>query len=146
MKILYKIKSDGSYQTIKQLLKEMFEMSDRLILKLKTNKRIYLNNQLTHVNCNLNCNDLLEIDMDFEEDTSNIMSTNIPLDIIYEDPYYLVVNKPANMATHPSTLHYENTLSNGVKYYFETINLKRKIRPVNRLDKDTSRFDCFCKK
>ena len=33
----------------------------------------------------------------------------------------------------------------GIKYYFETINLKRKIRPVNRLDKDTSGIVIFAK-
>ena len=42
-------------------------------------------------------------------------------------------------------MHYENSLSNGVKYYFNSINLKRKIRPVNRLDKNTSGIVIFAK-
>lgn len=60
------------------------------------------------------------------------------LDILYEDEYYLVINKPPHLPIHPSMLHYENSLSNGVKYYFDSIGLKKKIRPVIRLDKDTS--------
>lgn len=67
------------------------------------------------------------------------------LDIIYEDDAYLVVNKPANIAIHPSCLHYDNSLSNGVKFYFDSIGLKKKIRPVNRLDKDTSGVVIFAK-
>ena len=50
------------------------------------------------------------------------------------------------MAIHPSCLHYDNSLSNAVKFYFDSIGLKVKLRPVNRLDKDTSRISCFCKK
>ena len=67
------------------------------------------------------------------------------LDIIYEDEYYLVINKPAGLAVHPSILHYNNSLSNGVKYYFEQNDIKKKIRPINRLDKDTSGIVIFAK-
>lgn len=67
------------------------------------------------------------------------------LDIIYEDKYMLIVNKPANIAVHPSIRHFENSLSNGVKYYFDSCNLHRKIRIVNRLDIDTSGIVIFAK-
>jgi len=49
------------------------------------------------------------------------------------------------MAIHPSCLHYNNSLSNAVKFYFDSIGLKVKIRPVNRLDKDTSGLVVFAK-
>ena len=49
------------------------------------------------------------------------------------------------MPVHPSMEHYTDSLSNGVKYYFDEINLKRKIRPVNRLDKNTSGIVIFAK-
>ena len=70
----------------------------------------------------------------------------MPLNIIYEDDAMLIVNKSAGIPVHPSMLHYKNSLSNGVKYYFDSIGLNKKIRPVNRLDKDTSRNCYFCKK
>jgi len=60
------------------------------------------------------------------------------LEILYEDNGILIVNKPPFMPVHPSMDHYEDSLSNGVKFYFNKIGLKRKIRPVNRLDKNTS--------
>lgn len=49
------------------------------------------------------------------------------------------------IAIHPSCLHYNNSLSNAVKFYFDSINLKVKLRPVNRLDKDTSGLVIFAK-
>ena len=67
------------------------------------------------------------------------------LDVVFEDDALLIINKPANTPIHPSMEHFEDSLSNGVKYYFDTIGLKKKIRPVNRLDKDTSGLVVFAK-
>lgn len=67
------------------------------------------------------------------------------LNIIYEDEYYIVINKPSGIAIHPSILHYTDSLANGVKFYFEQKNIKKKIRPINRLDKDTSGIVIFAK-
>lgn len=137
--------ANNKYFNIKQVLKEEFNMSDRLILKLKTNKKIYLNGENTYINHPININDIISVSIDFIEDNSNILPTKMDLDIIYEDDSMLIVNKGANLPIHPSMLHYDNSLANGVKYYFEQIGLKKKIRPVNRLDKDTSGIVIFAK-
>ena len=60
------------------------------------------------------------------------------LDIVYEDEDVLVINKPSNMPTHPSMGNYENSLANGVMYYYKSKGEERVFRAVNRLDKDTS--------
>lgn len=67
------------------------------------------------------------------------------LDIVFEDDCFLILNKPAGIAVHPSILHYQDSLSNGVKFYFESKGIKRKIRPVNRLDLNTSGLIIFAK-
>ena len=67
------------------------------------------------------------------------------LNILYEDDSLLILNKPSNIPVHPSILHFSTSLSNGVKYYFNSINLHRKIRPINRLDKNTSGIVIFAK-
>ena len=92
----------------------------------------------------LRSGDKISFLIDFEEDNSNIVPTKMDLQIIYEDDAFIVMNKPSNIPVHPSMLHYENSLSNGVRYYYDTIGLKKKIRPVNRLDKNTSRNCYFC--
>ena len=89
--------------------------------------------------------DTVSVLIDFEEDNSNIVASNIPLNIIYEDDYLLVINKSANIAVHPSILHFDNSLSNGVKFYFDKLGLKKKIRIVNRLDRNTSGIIVFAK-
>ena len=143
--ILKYIKNDSKYNTIRDVIKNEFQISSRLLTLLRKDKRIVLNNNPTYVDKTINLNDIVIIDLDFIEDNANIVATKINLDIIYEDECYLVIDKPAGIAIHPSCMHYDTSLANGVKYYFDSINLKRKIRPVNRLDKDTSGLVVFAK-
>ena len=145
MKLKYIINKLSKYENVKQVLKEEFLMSDRLIIKLKNSKQIYLNSLPTFVNQKIKENDIIMVDLDFEETCDNIVPTKMNLEILYEDEGLLVVNKPPFTPVHPSMDHYEDSLSNGIKYYFDSIGLKRKIRPVNRLDRNTSGIVIFAK-
>lgn len=133
------------YKTVRQVLKIEFNMSNRLISKLKLNKSILLNNKETYLDRLLSVGDIVLCNLDFEEFFDNVVPCKMNLDIIYEDDALLVINKKPNIAVHPSILHYDNSLANGVKYYFNSIGLNKKIRPVNRLDKDTSGLVIFAK-
>lgn len=137
--------NSSKYSNVKEVLKAEFSMSDRLLLKLKKLDKIYLNGNVTSVNHPVLENNLIECYLDYEEDNSNIVPTEMPLNIIYEDEAYIVVNKPAGIPIHPSMDHYTDSLSNGIAFYFNQIGLKKKIRPVNRLDKDTSGIVIFAK-
>lgn len=144
MKLLYKVKAN-EYFNIKEVLKAHFQISDRLLTKLKKEKQIYLNNFPAYVTTRLKPEDIVEVNIDFDETSDNIVPTKIKLDIIFEDDALLIINKPAGIPVHPSQNHYTNSLSNAVKYYFDEIHLLKKIRPVNRLDKDTSGIVIFAK-
>lgn len=138
MNLSYQIDKDEHYDNVLHVLKEQFFLSDRLITKLKKANKIYLNSLPTYTKKSVTVGDTVSVLIDFDEDNSNIVASNIPLNIIYEDDYLLVLNKPANIAIHPSILHFYNSLSNGVKFYFDKLGLKKKIRIVNRLDRNTS--------
>lgn len=145
MRLDYIIKSNDAYSTVKEVLKAYFRVSDRLLLKLKKSNKILLNDTITNVNSVVHVNDKVSFILDFVEDNSNIVGTKMKLNIIYEDDSYIVLNKPAGIPVHPSMDHFTDSLSNGLKYYFETIGLKRKLRPINRLDKNTSGLVIFAK-
>ena len=145
MILKYVVDENNKYKTIREVLKNEFKISSRLLTKLRTNKKVFLNSLSTYFDKEINFNDIVEVHLDYDEDNSNIVSNNIPLNIIYEDESFIVINKPAGIAIHPSCLHYDTSLSNGVKYYFDKIGLNKKIRPVNRLDKDTSGLVIFAK-
>lgn len=144
MKLTY-IKNDDKYRTIRQVLKKKFNISNRLLIKLKKENKIFLNDKNIYLDYILNYNDKVEVFIDFKEDSSNIKPVKMKLNIVYEDEYFIVLNKPYNVPIHPSILHYEDTLSNGLKYYFNENKIDKKIRPVNRLDRNTSGLVIFAK-
>lgn len=143
--ILKYIVKKNKYQSINQILKQKFKISARLQHKLITSKQIFLNGNQADSRIAPQINDAITVNLDFNEESENIIPTPIPLNIIYEDEALLILDKPAGIAVHPSISHYTDSLANGVKYYFDTIGLKRKIRPVNRLDLNTSGLIVFAK-
>lgn len=145
MKLVYQVPEKTTYQTVKEVLKIEFSMSDRLLLKLKKSQKISLNGELIYVHHSIQQGDVIQCDLEYDEDNSNIVPTPLPLSILYEDDGYLVIDKPAGIPVHPSCDHYTDSLSNRVRHYFDKIGLKKKIRPVNRLDKDTSGSVIFAK-
>lgn len=136
---------DNKYENINQILKQEFHISTRLQQKLIKHCRVLQNGISVDTRNRVNINDVISLSLDFEEESENIIPTPMKLDIIFEDDCLLILNKPAGIAVHPSILHYTDSLSNGVKFYFENIGLKRKIRPVNRLDLNTSGIIIFAK-
>ena len=72
------------------------------------------------------------------ESGENIIRTEMDLDILYEDEDILVINKPAGMPVHPSMGNYENTLANGIAWYFSQKGEDFVYRCINRLDRDTT--------
>ena len=74
------------------------------------------------------------------EDSPNVIETEIPLSIVYEDEDILVIDKPAGLPIHPSMGHYEYTLGNALCWYtHHMLGYDHYVnRIVNRLDKNTS--------
>lgn len=145
MKLNYPVKNEDKNKTINEILSNKLNISNRLKNKLIKAEKIYLNNTQTDSRKTIQPNDIITIDLSEEEDNSNIVATKMSLNIIYEDKWILIINKPQNIATHPSSLHYADSISNGIKYYYNQIGLKKKIRPVNRLDFNTSGIVIFAK-
>ena len=137
--------NNNKYYTVRQVLKQEFKISNRLLLKLKKEKMIFLNNENTFLDREINYNDIISVIIDFNENNDNIVARKMDLNILFEDDYILILNKSAGMPVHPSMEHFEDSLSNGVKYYFNEMGLHRKIRPVNRIDRNTSGIVIFAK-
>lgn len=126
MELTYLVKKDNIYKNINEILSLEFKLSARLASKLIRNKKIYKNNFIVDTRDPIAFGDTIIINLDLFEDNSNIIPLKMNLDILYEDEWFLVVNKPAGIAIHPSVTHYNNSLSNGIKYYFDLINLHKK--------------------
>lgn len=145
MELNYIIKQTDDYMNVNDVLINEFQLSSRLLLKLIKNQKVFLNNKIVDTRSAVKPFDFICVDLNMEEDNSNIAPRQMDLDIVYEDDWLLILNKPSGIAIHPSILHYDDSLSNGVRFYFDSIGLKKKIRPVNRLDFNTSGLVIFAK-
>lgn len=145
MNLSYTVQQKDANKTINDILINELGLSNRLRIKLIKSKKILCNNQLVNTLAPVKAGEIIYVDLSVNEDNSNIVSTNMNLNILYEDEWFLVINKPAGIAIHPSNSHYADSLSNGVKAYFDKIGLHKKIRPVNRLDLNTSGIVIFAK-
>lgn len=134
----YIIKSNDNYKTIRDVLLNEFHFSHRFLSKMKLNNRILLNGLPMYVDKIVQEEDTISVDIDLDEKADNVVPTPMELDILYEDDCFLIINKLAGIAIHPSANHYSTSLSNGVMYYYIQNNISKKIHLVNRLDKGTS--------
>lgn len=85
--------------------------------------------------------DVIRYSIEQQEELKPIEPEQMALDIVYEDDYLLVINKPKGMVVHPTETIREETLVNGLLYHCDKLStLSGPERPgiVHRLDKDTS--------
>ena len=116
----YNITAQDNGVTISDYLKKQ-GFSHAVIVQLKKiPESILLNGKWEYMSTRLNDGDCLFIHFEETEGSENIVATNLPLSICYEDEDILVVNKPADMPIHPSMNNYDNTLANAVCHYYQT--------------------------
>lgn len=133
------IVTDNTNQRIDLFLSEQLaDFSRSKIQKLIKDEHILVNDQKIMPSYKVNINDDIYVPdhISFEMD---LIKENIPLDIVYEDEYLLVINKQSGMVVHPAPGNYTGTLVNALLYKFDQLS-NHDIRPgiVHRLDKDTS--------
>ena len=102
---------------------------------------VTVNGVVVKANYQVKPNDIIEAVHPISPRPEDVEPEDIPLDIIYEDEYLLVVNKPAGMVAHPAYANYTGTLVNALLHHTKKLSgLNEPGRPgiIHRLDKDTS--------
>ena len=103
-------------------------------------KSVVLNGLAVKAARRVRVNDVLDVRLPELPDIS-LPPEDIPIDIVFEDDCFVVLNKPSNMITHPGKGHYRGTLAGALQFHFNQLsNVAGQLRPgiVHRLDKDTS--------
>ena len=135
----YIISSDTNPVTVLDFLKqEGFSRHILSSMKNSSGNCIVLNGERGFGRSVLKEGDRLVVTVPEVESGENIIRTEMDLDILYEDEDILVINKPAGMPVHPSMGNYENTLANGIAWYFSRKGEDFVYRCINRLDRDTT--------
>jgi len=136
--INYKIRTEDSDKTIYIFLRERF-FSAKMLAHLKhTENSVLLNGQPVFLNTLLKSEDVLTVVYCEDDESENIIPVNLSFKIVYEDDDIMVIDKPSDMPVHPAINNFDNTLANGLAYYFAKKDKHFVFRCINRLDRDTS--------
>ena len=122
------------------------EVSKGLLAKIKfRGGDIRVNDQSQNATYLLDIGDQVVIDIPPEEGFETLEAIDYPLDILFEDDHFLILNKPFGLASIPSVNH-SNTIANFIKgYYVKQAYENQQVHIVTRLDRDTSGLMLFAK-
>lgn len=136
--LVYKAGAQDEGKLLRGFLKER-QISKAALIDIKFNGgALLVNGSAVTVRYVLNEGDSVEVFFPKEEPSDDLSPEKMPLDIVYEDEYVLVINKPAGVASIPSREHRYGTLANGVLGYYQSKGIHATIHIVTRLDLDTS--------
>ena len=124
------------------------ELSRSYLQKLLKEQMVSVNGKVVRANYKTQTGDEIMLQVP-DMQTPDIQPEDIALDILYEDEWLLVVNKPKDMVVHPSAGHMEGTLVNAVMAHCgeHLSGINGVLRPgiVHRIDKDTTGALLICK-
>lgn len=139
----YQFTADKGQQPLRvdKFLMNFIENATRnKIQKAAKDGNIFVNHEKVKQSYKVKPGDVVKVMFEHPPYEFTLVPEDIPLDIVYEDDYLLVVNKPAGMVVHPGHGNYSGTLINALVYHFENLPQNSSERPglVHRIDKDTS--------
>lgn len=141
----YRIEVDGGQKSLridKFLVNRIENASRSKIQSAADAENILVNQKPVKSNYKVKPNDIISIVMAYPPREIELISENIPLNIVYEDNDLVIVNKEAGMVVHPSYGHYSGTLVNAMMFHLKDLPLFNTgdMRPglVHRIDKNTT--------
>lgn len=143
------VDSSQEDERIDKYLSECMENLSRSYLqKLVKGGQVFVNGKAVKSNYRLKENDEIKLLIPKAVEPE-ILPENLPLDIIYEDDDFLIVNKPKGMVVHPAPGHFSGTLVNGLMYHCKgsLSGINGVLRPgiVHRIDMNTTGLLVVCK-
>lgn len=131
---------DGSRLDV--YISKKLDITRSFVKGLVDNKNVRINSKLPKkAGERVSYKDIVEVDIKENKEIKAI-SQDIPINVVFEDDFLVVVDKPAGMVTHPAPGNYTGTLVNALLFHVNKLSSinNDNIRPgiVHRLDKDTS--------
>jgi 23S rRNA pseudouridine1911/1915/1917 synthase len=140
----YKVSEKHTGLTVENYLKQILHYSGRKIQKLTRHKGIFLNDKKVFLQKQLKAQDSLRV-LAFADSDYGVQPEQGSVNILYEDNYLLVLNKPPYQLVHPTGQTTGGTLANYLAYHLQQQGIISTIRPLHRLDRETSGCVIFAK-
>lgn len=127
------------YKHLNMRLDEFFYLhgiSKKLVKDSRNHGEIIVNGEKQYLCYKVQEGDCIAIC--FPEETSNVIPVYIPLKVVYEDEFLMIIDKQPDLACIPVKKYLTESLGNAIMYYYEKNHIQSAIHLVNRLDKETS--------
>lgn len=132
----YIIPPDWDGAAVRGFAKGFLGLSTRALAGQKFEGGILLNGRPCHTDQALRQGDELAFVLPAEP--MPYLPAELPLEVLYEDEDFLIIDKPPGMPVHPSPGHDSDSVLNAAAFYFQRGGVSHRVRPLYRLDKDTS--------
>lgn len=135
-----RIEASVAGQRLDKAVAELTDLSRSLANEQIKDALILVNGQAKKAKYAVKEGDIISYELP-EPEVVEYVAEDIPLEIVYQDEYVAVINKPQGMVVHPSAGHTSGTLVNALIYHIKDLSgINGILRPgiVHRIDKDTS--------
>lgn len=135
--IAYRVTPEWEGHTVREVLRGPLLLSNRMINRLTRSRGIQLNGKMPWLDRRVKVGDRLRVAVrPFER--ADLPPEPVPFGVTYEDAELMVVDKPAGVIVHPVRPGESGTLAHGIIHYWLSQGKQGRVRPVHRLDRDTS--------
>ncbi|MPL68028.1 Ribosomal large subunit pseudouridine synthase D [bioreactor metagenome] len=140
----YKIAPEHDGLTVEIYLKQILQYSGRKIQKLTRKKGLFINGKPAYLQRKIKPTDTLRV-LVLQDASYGVEPEQGQIEILYEDEFLLVLNKPAHQLVHPTGRTSTGTLANFLAFKLKQRGVVCTVRPIHRLDRETSGCVIFAK-
>ncbi len=134
MELIYRVKKP---ETIQRFMQEN-NIPAKILEMVENHPRIEVNGKLKQRKETVKKNEKIHFFVKDENRDPKVKPQDLGLNVVYEDPYLMIINKPENMQMMISKAHMTNTLANAINYYYESNGINADIHFVTKLDREAS--------
>ena len=145
--IEYTVKEADGKLTAGEIMRERLMLSSREVSRCKLfDDGVMCKGMLVRIISELEPGDVLTVRLYEDiENSSEIVPSDEPIDVVYEDEDLILLNKKGDQVVHPSYAHYKDSLSNALAGYYVRTGQEHVMRVIGRLDRETSGLIIFAK-
>src|SRR5215207_4914399 len=136
------VAEDEAGRTVQEVLTGTMGISRRMIQKLTRARGVEVNRRPAFLGRKVRVGDVVSAKVGFDEEPG-LEPVEMPLHIVHEDADVLVLDKPPFVLVHPTSPEQKATLAHGVAHHFASRGVRARVRPVHRIDRDTSGLVLF---
>ncbi|MFC4075585.1 RluA family pseudouridine synthase [Salinithrix halophila] len=141
---VHRVREEEDGKMVRQVLKNRFRFSRRMFRRIRQGEGVMVNGEPVYLTSRVRAGDEVQVPVPTDEG-EGIEPQPIPIDVVHEDDDLIILDKPPGIVVHPTRGYKDGTLANALAHFWRERGEFHLVRPVTRLDKNTSGLIVFAK-